>query len=85
MSTWSEKSAGFGHIMAATGMLIFAAALSAIEVTTADMPKGIGLFGAQSAADCPTRGGQSASLRPGCKPEAEQRSALSKLFVMRDD
>ena len=85
MSTWSEKSAGLGHIMTATAMLIFAAALSAVEVRNADLPKGIGLFGGQSAADCPTRGGQSASLRPGCKTEAEQRGALGKLFIMRQD
>ena len=85
MSTWSERSAGAGHIVAAAAILVSAAALSAVEIPGGGMAEGGRLFGGAAADECPTRGGASASLRPGCKPADEERLRMSALFTIRDN
>lgn len=85
MRILTENSAGFGHFAAAAAMLVCAGALSAAELSSQDLPKGIGLLGAPAANDCPIRGGDSTSLRPGCKPADTYQSKLSALLFAQPD
>ena len=84
MRTWSEKSAGAGHLVAAAAMLVSAVALSVAELPGGDAPAGV-LLGVPSVADCPTRGGASATRRPGCAPADARRLSLGALFSARRD